>query len=142
MPVTIGDYVYRQAIAPPDHIGVQWITLIRREVIAVEGEKVVLSESVEDVFPSHTPPALESITWCPSAGSTALETLQGVIARDFSTSPALPEPYQFDDEAGVIEARNQHRAHVYLNKQAGKRAPDLEFDQAFQFHVLDWRYPW
>lgn len=146
MTLTVDDYVYTQQTTQPDDIGVAWIYVTRRQVLAIDGTTVSLSGQLVADFPAHSPPGVEDIEWCVPSYSAATEATLAAVTGGvlYLLALTLPDPYAFTSptEQETIDARNLHRNHVYVNKEAGKAAPELEASQAFDFHVLDYRYPW
>jgi len=144
MALTIGDYVCTQSTTQPDKIGVAWIYVTRRQVLAIDGTTVSLSGQETADFPEHSPPSPAAIEWCVPSYSAPEEASLAAVTGGvlYQLALTLPAPYTFTDEQAAIDARNLHRNHKFVNKKAGKAQPELEASQAFDFHVLDHRYPW
>ncbi len=146
MTVEVGTILYQMSTTSADSIGVSWLYIIRREVCVIDGTTYTLSYAERAEIPAHSPPATASDLdpyWY-TLTSLAIEVSDVVITNQWSEWADLtfPTAYTFSDEAATIEARNLHRNHCYVNREAGKAQPALSAADAFDYHVLDWRYPW
>jgi len=146
MTLAVDDYLYTQETTQPDKIGVAWIYVTRRQVLAIDGTTVSLSGQLISNFPAHSPPGVAAIEWCVPSYSAPEETSLAAVNGGalYQLALTLPDPFVFTSptEQETIDARNLRRNHKFVNKEAGKAQPELEASQAFLFHVLDHRYPW
>lgn len=140
MTVELDTYVYQLVTGSADEIGVTWVTLTRRLVEAIDGETVTLSRAVSAIYPTHTPPAtLDSIVWDLAADRTlTINAAQIGAGKAWEPSPDLGEAEVIDTEA-VTAALLEHRNHRYVNREREMPAPVLSDEQAYLFHVAEWR---
>lgn len=140
MTVEVEDYVYLVATGSPDQIGVTWVSITRRVVEAIDGDTVTLSRAVFATYPTHTPPAsLDGIAWELAADrALTVNAAQIGAGKTWDPAPDLGEAEVIDTEA-VTAALLEHRNHKYVNREDGRPAPVLTDEQAYLFHVAEWR---
>lgn len=138
MTLAIGDKLYTQNTSPPDALGVGWIRVTRREVLAIDGSAVTVSAAAESMFPDHSAP--EIIDWQPIPGDIPLTISAAEAETRHLSELDMPAPYVFVDEDATRQAWLGYINHRYVNQDRVRRAPQpADALQAFQFHVLEWR---
>jgi hypothetical protein len=140
MTIAVDDYVYTVQASGPDVLGIEWLTLQRRVVEAIDGDTITLSRAVVYTFPDHSPPAdLSTVRW-ELAWPASLVVFASMVGAGLAWDPApdLGEEEAIDEatvKAALLDARNRR----YTAQERGDPEPALTTEERRVLHIAEWR---
>jgi hypothetical protein len=134
-----GDLIYRKT-QRWEHGGlIDWVTIERREIVAVTDSSVTASNLTCVVFPTHTPPA-GPIAWPPTTATSIVLSIGdvGPLKTWDTTAPELPEREVIDDAA--VEQDYLAWANTrYVSRDTGRPKPVITDEQRRLFAIHEYR---